>query len=333
MGYKAKQVILFDPINKVYEFVKLTKPFLDEWLNIHTFEGEKLLFHYTTVEGLIGILQNRSLWYSDTRLLNDPNERKYGRDIVLSGINDLLSKTQNDDIKRLFKDIKGFIEGVHRSFYNSYIACFSEDGNLLSQWRAYSNKGTGFSVGFDFNSDTLNLEDTSTNETKEIILRKVIYNPKQQTQIVEDYIKLLCEIVEITEKENQNYKDPGFISQFAMAASNLFFEMIDTFKSEAFLEEKEWRLIKVYGFNYKVNLLRFRPRVNDLVPYLQFCVFNDEENIKKFPVKWIWCGPGTNTEQIMNSVQLLIKHCSSDNNAIKINDDDIKIQHVPFSLK
>jgi hypothetical protein len=38
-------------------------------------------------------------------------------------------------------------------FPDSYIACFSEKGNDLSQWRAYG-RGRGFSIGFD--SDELN---------------------------------------------------------------------------------------------------------------------------------------------------------------------------------
>lgn len=31
------------------------------------------------------------------------------------------------------------------------ISCFSKNGDLLSQWRAYAEDGKGFSIGFDSN--------------------------------------------------------------------------------------------------------------------------------------------------------------------------------------
>ena len=31
------------------------------------------------------------------------------------------------------------------------IGCFSKNGDLLSQWRAYAEDGKGFSIGFDSN--------------------------------------------------------------------------------------------------------------------------------------------------------------------------------------
>jgi len=33
----------------------------------------------------------------------------------------------------------------------AYIACFSEKGDLLSQWRAYADDGEGVAIGFDPN--------------------------------------------------------------------------------------------------------------------------------------------------------------------------------------
>jgi hypothetical protein len=30
-----------------------------------------------------------------------------------------------------------------------FLTCFSENGDLLSQWRAYGNNGDGVAIGFD----------------------------------------------------------------------------------------------------------------------------------------------------------------------------------------
>lgn len=35
------------------------------------------------------------------------------------------------------------------SKFSPYVCCFSEDGDMLSQWRGYANDGHGFSIGFN----------------------------------------------------------------------------------------------------------------------------------------------------------------------------------------
>ena len=39
--------------------------------------NDKILYHYTTPEGLLGILKNKELWYSHIDYLNDESEIKY----------------------------------------------------------------------------------------------------------------------------------------------------------------------------------------------------------------------------------------------------------------
>ena len=45
---------------------------------------------------------------------------------------------------------------------SSYITCFSRNGDLLSQWRAYGDDGRGVSIGF--NSKLLYKVDSSKND-------------------------------------------------------------------------------------------------------------------------------------------------------------------------
>lgn len=46
------------------------------------------------------------------------------------------------------RDIQFLIDHMHKLRLTPYVCCFSREGDLLSQWRAYADDGAGFSVGF-----------------------------------------------------------------------------------------------------------------------------------------------------------------------------------------
>jgi hypothetical protein len=101
------------------------------------------VFHYTTVEGLHGILATRKLWATDVRYLNDRSEFIYSDDLVRQVGTSLCA-----GLGPLFD----FSEMLNKNFldiFDCYVSCFCEDGDLLSQWRAYSRQGAGYAIGFD----------------------------------------------------------------------------------------------------------------------------------------------------------------------------------------
>jgi hypothetical protein len=109
-----------------------------------------LLFHYTTSSGLIGILQSGCLWATDVRFLNDTSEGQHGREVI----EEALANAQFGDdaaLTVLREDARAFFDPTRRSEMSSVVVCFSEQGDQLSQWRAYG-AGGGFAIGFDWAS-------------------------------------------------------------------------------------------------------------------------------------------------------------------------------------
>ncbi len=120
------------------------------------------LYHYTDQNGLLGIIQDRSIRATHLRYLNDTSE---GR-IVFQVLLDELNRRVNSDammlsfgmepVKRSGKieceDEEIFSQGVSMlSWVTSqdvFVTSFSEKGNLLSQWRAYAGASGGYSIGF-----------------------------------------------------------------------------------------------------------------------------------------------------------------------------------------
>lgn len=67
------------------EFKEMYRLFL-LWLYKKYFDNNppKMLFHYTTQNGLLGIIKDKSLWLSDNRYLNDITEYNLAIDLVKS---------------------------------------------------------------------------------------------------------------------------------------------------------------------------------------------------------------------------------------------------------
>jgi hypothetical protein len=100
-----------------------------------------LLYHYTTFDGLIGILETHSLRATFSETLNDGSEWKYGRKIVKSKSGPISSTVRNE-----LTPPPGFVQPPPTRMF---VTCFCEKPNLLSMWRSYTAQGGGFSLGFD----------------------------------------------------------------------------------------------------------------------------------------------------------------------------------------
>jgi hypothetical protein len=136
--------------------------------------GSDLVYHYTTAEGLKGIIENRCIWATNVNFLNDASEYHHGVEIVREEIKEYQVKPETllaEEIEPtalarwLAKSIiAGNIEqGLKTTDYSiwTFVASFfdssappTEDtandaGDILEQWRAYGRDSVGFSIGFD----------------------------------------------------------------------------------------------------------------------------------------------------------------------------------------
>ena len=106
-----------------------------------------ILWHYTNLAGLIGIVERRKLWATDLRYLNDSTELAYGLDRVLSVLRtDGLRQrdTREHDFLLTIADLP---EGVvTKEMIRAYVACFSTHHDALILWRGYGHQG--YALGF-----------------------------------------------------------------------------------------------------------------------------------------------------------------------------------------
>jgi hypothetical protein len=100
------------------------------------------LCHYCSNESFISIISTKEIWASEFSLSNDIMEGKWIREIFSKYCDEKSVSASNQNA--LLRHLDSLI-----AFSGGAGFCMSEDGDLLSQWRAYASNGGGVSIGFD----------------------------------------------------------------------------------------------------------------------------------------------------------------------------------------
>ncbi len=209
---------------------------------------KNILYHYCSVETFMSIMKNKTIRASDCSKTNDSTESSWIATLIEEVLIQLITDDQElcnalniDEAKINYA--RSCINTVIQSVYYkncrdmvTFITCFSEDGDLLSQWRGYANNGQGVSIGFK----KLKLLSFDTNAYN-YSFKKIIYSPLQQKKHIE---KSLCNLInsykQIKSNDDQDYYD--FIQDISLTIATTR-NFSPRFKNEGFKEEKEWRLI------------------------------------------------------------------------------------------
>ena len=227
------------------------------------------IYHYCDINSFFNIIKSKKIWLSAANNLNDHQE-------IYWFINKLKNRLLNEKINKNL--LENFFEAIELSSYVPYICSFSKCGDLLSQWRAYANDGTGVAIGFNY--DALGL--ASTIPTPGIFLHnstgisEVTYDDKIQEALLDSVIKKAIDVInENTSNDYEKYIDIiDNINQFACICKN-----------PAFSEEQEVRVIyspapllssfTSQSSNRCISEIKYRVTGNNLTSYVEL----------KFPLK------------------------------------------------
>ena len=112
----------------------------------------QLLYHYTSAEGLLGIVRTTTLWASDALFLNDASELTFAKDVLLVlGDERVRGGADSEAWEELREQIVSYFPDSGDARLpgdgSVYVTSFSTDPDSLNMWQGYSRKG-GFAVGF-----------------------------------------------------------------------------------------------------------------------------------------------------------------------------------------
>ena len=271
-----------------------------------------IVYHYCSVDVFMKIISSKSIRLSDITKSNDSMEilwiTKHIKEIFDEEFKKEIQSTQYFEKgypKETFVDLvdrysdEFFKEDIR--LYSYLVCCFSEKGDLLSQWRGYADDANGISIGFD--GDVLK---TFGKPAKDDLISsnvfeygQIIYTESTQKSEIRKIAQQLISKLKTIVKNN-----PKDIKQESLAAFNScfiqLFKLSIFIKNPFFKEEKEWRICHWTDINpkndisnthidnnIKVSDIKYHNRRDNLIPYIDLMFGENREQI----IKEIIIGP------------------------------------------
>jgi len=279
------------------------------------------LTHYTTLDGFMGIVKDQEIWASEATFLNDRQEIAHG----LEGAKEFLCKITSDPeiaekiilsldlgttvkVEKLTESAKKLLDNIEDGEIPSvYVACFSEENDSLSQWRAYG-KQQGIAI-------TLETDGFQTkNRLEHARLISVAYCDKVEGDFFhKDLIK---------ELQNYAYLHAlGFPDENEVKNLEIFlYSLIAKFKHQGFEKEAEWRVVSM-----NEDRIHFRNVGNHLIPYVPL-----KNGDQPLPIAKVMIGPGHDQNLTMRSVKKFLQTYGSKSSQGNISDIPVEISKIPY---
>jgi Protein of unknown function (DUF2971) len=310
------------------------------------------IYHYTTWDGLLGILKTQTLWTTHYRFLNDYSEIVLFRDklvsLILPYVREAYEKlvkqspnigqqiNQEGGLDRVVQhDAEVVVDAQYRatgdeiyilSFCGQHKTLHINNNGLLSQWRGYGSGG-GFALVFD----TRKLEGILDEEAKRyeysaMHLADLIYSDDEERLKAE-----LSEDLSVIANDVRNLFDPtkSTLEEKALKGYREFVNCVSRYKHCGFGEENEVRavilptiidqeyldLAKTNGVTLKPEKQRkFGEKNGQLIPYIE--LFNSPDI--ELPIESIIVGPHKDKEARAATLRVMLR-----NTKIEITCSDI----------
>ena len=252
---------------------------------MQTLSKPRTIYHYTSQEGLLGIIHEGILRVSSIRHLNDAAELIHATEIMRTRL-----ETFSDDHPlswdEFIEHLPTYLELVKES--DCYVGSFSQERDQLSQWRAYTGGGVGYSIGFNFGM----LKDFADEQGFELV--RCVYSQEEHSEFINVVVSKIQNIL----------REHSVDAALAQCAHEVL-RIAPRVKHPSFAEEKEWRLTKEVS-PWPEEKVKFRPGKSMLVPYGEFICRDEHDNT---PITEIVVGPTPHMELSKRSVErLLMSH-------------------------
>ncbi|PTR10514.1 Protein of unknown function (DUF2971) [Nitrosospira sp. Nsp5] len=268
----------------------------------------RALHHYTTQNGLIGIIRDRVVWATNICYMNDAREFNYAMELL----REAMASFECGDTEQ-FAFVLPFVRPQAWDVYpNVFVFSMSEHKDRLGLWRAYAGGVAGYSIGF------------STSELREAArkagfhLVRCTYNREEQQQLIAKFVEDIRSWVNSLSagefSMRQHTLIQNFWDNFALLAAQL--------KHPSFSEEAEWRLISdgMYvsrpidgkelseskAWVTEPRAIRIRTGQSTLTPFVDISLSNNEELL---PIYSLLVGPSIDPTRGIHAVQMLLLSC------------------------
>jgi hypothetical protein len=209
----------------------VTRPsrLLDELL---TRTRPDVVYHYTSQQGLLGVIQRQAVWAGEIHYLNDSQEFEHAIGVARQVLEAERRSERNSEERAMLLRLEGVLDQYAAA--PVFAASFSAEPDLLSQWRAYCPPGAGYSIGFD----TATLSDIAATQGFSFV--PCVYEADlQRALIAEAVAETMAAFSDALQRRSD--LDPS-IEESARGFAERVVQLAPMLKHPTFEEEKEWRL-------------------------------------------------------------------------------------------
>ena len=222
-------------INRYWDFVR------DQFQRTgRTAPSPAVLWHYTSGDGLVAIIQSGELWTTQISCVNDSTELRYSTSLLLDVLRPKrmdrelrphATTTAKAELILYDRAIAGLsVDAAPTS--ERFVACLSEDGDDLSQWRAYGGGEGGYAIGFDMARLLLTLPQAKA------VLAAVCYDKNIQIQIAQAVVDATTRFYLEGLNSRPGAKEEEWAETFLSAWSRLISHIAPAIKHPAFSTER-----------------------------------------------------------------------------------------------
>ena len=256
--------------------------------------------HYTTQEGLMGIIDSEKIWATNIKFLNDEQECQHALDLIKA----IVPTSKIKEVHRHHEVFKQFSSELESGLdlIDDYLAqhiftfSFSQETDLLSQWRGYCSENNGFCLVFNideiFEQIKSEFEKKEEYEHDNVYLKTCIYEKEDKEKEIKEVLnKYWPKYLSVSEETDKRSIIDESLNEIKLLASY--------FKNTAFSEENEKRIVVMLNYAADSNL-KFRWGRFSLIPYIELPV-------SRGCIKRICIGPTLNKKLSGRSLAIFLE--------------------------
>jgi hypothetical protein len=275
------------------------------------------LYHYTTGQGLIEIIKSGELWSTQIACLNDSSELLYPVTLLREKIHAMLGSASSQQVEFLLKKIDEGLQEPKISTEGRFLTCFSEDGDDLSQWRAYGGGEGGYSLQFD----SLYLRKLPPPVTA--FLGKVEYERGKQDRFLEAVLTGCIGFFVDGLQKNRAPTMEAWASEFLPYWASLVIMFAPYIKHPKFGGEREWRLVYLFQ-DEAIPRTKYLQRSSMMTQHVPLRLMMSDGQ-PRLPLTGVVVGPCRHKEISAVSVGGLLRTCG-----YSVSDIPVSVTAIPY---
>jgi hypothetical protein len=286
------------------------------------------VYHYTSLEAALKILESGAFWATNAAFLADPEEIAYTAGLAEAVITSVSRRRRSPVSQAVLSLVRTCLKDRFATANDIYIVCFSARTDAKTIWTGFGNTG-GVALGLDTQQLAIPWG------AGHILLVPVAYKPVNQRRTLTKVVETALDAVSAS-AAHADGAELHIISQFVAAE---VLAHATRFKKPDFADEQEWRAIYIVRPHRKLKVLQpvlrypneldfkdtaFFVRSGQVVPYIPVSLMPRQTDEPRPPITQIICGPRLHDDSTQRALRLA---------ALRYGYHDVKVGSSALKLR